>query len=153
MNARRDYAGFPVRALALLIDSVILLIITSAVISLFDNRFIEAVAGLLIQCSYYSWFVAGAWQATPGKRAVNIHVIHRSGRALTEREAVARFLAYTMPTLPAYSSMDPQAMNVMVMWLLLIWFLPAFMTRERTAIHDILCDTRVVTGSVNKGSL
>lgn len=150
MKPKYEYAGFSIRALALLIDSVILLLVTSLAISLFDNPFLESVVGLLVSGSYYSWFIGGPWQATPGKRAVNIHVIHLSGRALTEREAVARFLAYSMPTLPVYSSLDHQAMNVLMMWMMLIWFVPVLFTRERTGVHDLLCDTRVIHGTIQK---
>ena len=147
MSKPLPYAGFALRALALFIDSVILLISSAAILSLFDNRFIEAVVGLIISGSYYTYCTAGPWQATPGKRIVNIYVVHKSGRALTQREALARFLAYTMPTLPIYSSIDNQPAQVLMMWLMLIWFVPAMITQQRTAIHDILCDTRVLTGS------
>lgn len=150
MNRKPDitYAGFPIRLLAVLIDALILFPIADLLMMMIDGLFFQALMNMVIAASYYMLFLSGSWQATPGKRIVGIYVIHHSGRALNQREALQRYLGYIIPTLPLYSSLKIEEMNMITMWLALVWFAPIFMTKQRTPMHDILCNTRVIVGRI-----
>ena len=142
----RLYADFSIRLLAIIIDTFVFLPVSYIVGALIPGLFYQALVSLIITGTIYTLFLSGPWQATPGKRLVGIYVMHQSGRALTNKEALERFLAYIMPSLPLYSSVQGGIMNVAMIWLLLIWFLPVITTRQRTGVHDLLCNTRVVLG-------
>src|SRR5579875_1461404 len=76
---------------------------------------------------YESWFV---WRrgATPGKLAVGVRVVRANGEALSVKRSVGRSFAYLLTgTLP-----------------LAIGFLMAGLDEEKRALHDRICDTRVV---------
>ncbi len=142
------YAGFPIRLLAVMIDTLILFPIVDLLTMVIDGLFFQALMNMVIAATYYMLFLSGPWQATPGKRIVGVFVMHQSGRPLNQREALQRYIGYIIPTLPLYSSLKIETMNMVAMWLLLIWFVPMLMTKQRTAMHDILCNTRVIVGRI-----
>lgn len=149
-RATQEYAAFPIRLLAVLIDTLLLLfvsiILTSIIQPFTDALFFHVLLNLIVTASLYSAFLSSGWQATPGKRIMKIYVMKKDGRPLSRRDALERYLAYIMPSLPLYSSMDINAANVLVCWLGLFWYLPALLTKQKTALHDMLCNTRVVQG-------
>lgn len=83
----------------------------------------------LISFIYFVVPVASAWQATPGKRILGIHIVRKSGRKLGVGMAFGRFLAYYPSFLSFY-----------------IGFLMPLWTKEKRALHDMICGTRVVRG-------
>lgn len=91
------------------------------------------IAPLVILSAIYNiGFVCGPWQATPGKRYCNIHVINADGSKLTLVQSILRHVA-TGPSI-------------------LLSGLPyatIFFSREKCAPHDMLCKTRVVLGKVD----
>ena len=91
----------------------------------------DLVIALLVSAIYNIYFLAGSWQATPGKRFCGIHVIHASGRPLTLQESALRHAAsgISMGILGGFGYLS-------------MWF-----TKERLALHDMLCSTRVVMGT------
>lgn len=150
MSVRQPtYAGRPERLLANLLDTIILLIPSAFVVGILKGSDISVVGVFACNLAYYTYFTAGAWQATPGKRLLGIYVARTDHRALTSRDALERYLAFVMPVLPLYVSFLPQ--NILfsiVFWLSLFWFTPILFTPERIGYHDRLCKTRVLAGKV-----
>jgi uncharacterized RDD family membrane protein YckC len=98
------YAGRLERLFANLIDSIFLVLIGSVVTLSLQEEGLIVLITFLISLGYYTHFTSSSWQATPGKRLLNIYVIRTDNRALTQRDAVERFLAYSIPGLPLYAS-------------------------------------------------
>lgn len=144
------YGGFWIRALARLIDSAILWVAFMALILLWEASmrrvlFNPAAASsyemiafwsgfaliylLAISASlaYEAWFLARR-SATPGKLALGLRVFRSDGERLTLGRSVGRSFGYLL------SSLLP----------LCIGFLMAAIDEEKRALHDRLCDTRVV---------
>lgn len=144
------YAGRGERLFAYLIDTLILLIPGTLIVALFPGNGLAILASFLYTLTYYVYFTASSWQATPGKRLLGVYVIRVDGRRLGNREALERFLAYCLPSLPLYTSFIPgDAVPMLVIWLSLFWFAPILFTDERIGYHDRLCKTRVVVGKAD----
>lgn len=140
-------AGRAERLFAHLIDSVLLLVPAAFFSLLLRGNESAILASFLASAAYYTYCTASAWQATCGKRLMGIYVIRADGRGLSEREALTRFLAVILPSLPFYSSLIPKDLApVLVFWLSIFWFAPILFTEARTGYHDRLCTTRVVRG-------
>lgn len=156
MTPTPKIAGWHERLFANIIDTLCLLLPASLVVGLLsqpgeDGMPVPAPASLLLvfllNAAYYTISTSSNWQATPGKRLMNIHVVRADGRLLTQRDAFERFLAYVLPSLPIYTSFIPHDMqSAMVFGLSIAWFLPILTRPDRKAIHDTLCHTRVVSG-------
>ena len=141
------YAGFWIRAVALVIDSIIvqlvsyglgyLIISAMAQIALASDRpmelslvdVVEIGATIAWVVAYYVGFQSGAWQATPGKRIVGIHVVRTDGRRIGPLFAIARILAQV-----------PSGLLFGIGYMMAGW------TDQKKALHDIICGTRVVYG-------
>ncbi len=144
-----NYANRPERFFAYLIDTIILLAPGSLIVALLNEARIAVIGVFLVSLGYYTYFTASRWQATPGKRMLNLYVARTDHRPLSLRDAVERFLAFILPSLPIYSSLFQQQQAMMlVFWLTLFWFAPILLTPERIGLHDRLCRTRVLTGKV-----
>jgi uncharacterized RDD family membrane protein YckC len=156
MTKTITYAGRLERLFANLIDTLILFVPASIVALMLsspgaDGEPVVAPASLLIifliNLGYYTFFTSGAWQATPGKRMLNMHVIRVDRQPITQRDALERFLAYVLPSLPMYASFLPSSVAPMlVIWLSIFWFAPILSHPQRAGFHDKLCRTRVVSG-------
>lgn len=178
------YGGFWLRGNALFLDSVVLLPVWIAM-QFIDNPMICQLFGFAAPGVYYMWFVASPWQATPGKRWLGIYIIRADGEKMTAFDALKRYTAYFIPTLPlmAIPFVAPQVpltgvtlmtladqnallhvvqqaaeySRVAVPLLLVslamsgVWFLPAAFSKEKKALHDRLCSTRVVYGKPEEG--
>ncbi len=96
-----------------------------------DHRTVLNIVGTVIALTYYAYFTAGPWQATPGKRICGIYVIRTNGKRIDAPFAIFRDLAYVISSLPLF-----------------IGFLMALWTDEHKALHDIVCGTRVVYGKL-----
>lgn len=142
------FAGRGERLLANLLDAIFVVIPTLTVaVLLKDTGGISQPINFAILAAYYTYFTAGPWQGTPGKRLMGMYVIRTDGRPLTRRDAIERFLAYTIPSLPLYASFIPEPIaQLLVVCLTLHWFAPILFTDERIGYHDRLCHTRVVAG-------
>lgn len=145
MNRSTEYAGFLPRLAAVIIDTLILLPASGLLVDTV-GPFYEALLGVIIAGAYYTLFVAGTWQATPGKRLMGVYVIRKDGQSLDPRQALCRYLGYLMPSLPIYSSLEPGTAQGLVVWLSAMWFVPIILTEQKTGLHDLLCETRVVKG-------
>jgi uncharacterized RDD family membrane protein YckC len=138
------YAGFWIRYLARIIDSlllyVVILPVTFVVVGTrafdptrqdLDTGFLLAQGMLILfnlslAAAYEIWFLAN-YSATPGKMVVGKKVIVADGSPMTYGRAVARYLA-------SYVSY----------FTLLIGYIMAAFDDEKRTLHDRICDTRVV---------
>ncbi len=114
MNTEQmQYAGFWVRMGATIIDSLLeLLIIVPLLISIYGwdyytaekANFIAGPADFLISWVFPIVAVVWFWvklQATPGKMAVSLKVVDaRTGNALSVGQAISRYCAYFVSTIP-----------------------------------------------------
>lgn len=109
----RSYAGFWVRLLATLIDTVVIVCITLPLLIAFygwaylDMAQTGLVAGkvdFLLTWVAPAVFAIAFWlykQATPGKMAVSLAVVDAStGKSLTVGQSVGRYLGYFLAAMP-----------------------------------------------------
>lgn len=87
----------------------------------------DVVVSLAVSALYNILFIASHWQATPGKRVCRLQVVMRDGSRPRFTSAAMRHLA-----------------NGLSMLLLGLGYLTMAFTREKAALHDLLCHTRVV---------
>lgn len=147
MRPTTPYAGRLERLFANLLDTVFLILPNGLLVAAIGDQGLASMVTFLVILGYYVYFTASPWQATPGKRLLGIYVVRTDGRLLTPRDALERFLAYSIPSLPLYSSfLSPGLLSVLVIGLSLFWFVPILFTEERIGYHDRLCGTRVVAG-------
>lgn len=135
-----NYGGFWMRFLAVFIDGLIL-----GVVSMFYSPFITMTGfdphepsrvfvvfgllygiGFLIRMAYETWFI-GRFGATPGKMVCHLKVVRPDGRPLTYQRALGRFFSKLIND-----------------FTLLIGYIIAAFDDEKRALHDRICDTRVV---------
>lgn len=145
LPARPAFAGFWLRAIACIIDTLIVVMIFVLAASLFPSAFdklvpptpvsltdlpqpspllIVVMAGLV--CVYYTIFEASVWQATPGKRMLRLYVADLNGKRITYGRALARSLARQLSGI------------------FFIGFVLAGFTEKKQALHDILASTLVL---------
>ena len=142
------YAGRLERFIAYIIDSSVLLVAATLLSKLGGAQSLFAIAGsIACQLAYIIIPTASHWQATPGQRLMGMYVAKLDGKLLTERDALERFLAYVMPTLPVNLSIAPLEVLAMAsMWLVIGWFSPILWREDRRGVHDVLCNTVVLSG-------
>ena len=130
----REYAGFWIRFAAKFVDGILLNIMGKVVglvvgLALGDGAAVIWISfglGLGINAAYVIYFT-GKSGATPGKMACKIEVIRADGSPMTYGRATGRFFAEFLSALT-----------------LLIGYIMAGFDEEKRALHDRICDTRVV---------
>lgn len=135
------YAGFWVRFAAKFVDGLILGVPYLVVIFFAMPTVIAgqragnpfSAATCLLQLAFYgfsavyqTWFV-GRFGATPGKMAMKIKIVRPDGGKLTYGRAFGRFFAELLSGIILY-----------------IGYIMAAFDEEKRALHDRICDTRVV---------
>ena len=142
------YAPHGARIAAYLIDIFIMLPVALIVENIFGSAQLHtAFINIAIAATYYGGFVQSEWCATPGKRIMNLVVLTPDGRRLGWRDALARYFAVLLPGLPANLSIIPLELAfIIIIWLCIAWYGLILITEQRTAIHDLLCNTRVFEG-------
>lgn len=144
------YGGFWIRFVAKFIDGIILWVITMIVnvvlalgilgsANVFTARAepghlapFFAYQGLSFLCGLcigigYSWFFITRYQATPGKMAMGLKLLRADGSTLSFGRIVGRHFAEWLSGM-----------------ILLIGYIMAGFDEEKRALHDRICDTRVV---------
>jgi len=152
MAVKFIYAGRIERLFANLLDTLILIVPSLLMVELLgdDQQGPLVLALFTMNFIYDVSFTSGKWQATPGKRLLNMYVIHKDGSPMRVSHAAERYLAFVMPSLPIYTSLiPPETAQILVLWLSFLWFMPILATVERTGIHDMMCHTRVITGKAD----
>lgn len=141
------YAGFPKRIAAKLIDSILMLALNGPVVVAtlwlvfsgspnFDDpvtmtrlnlayAFLQLL-GYALSLSYATYF-HGKYGATLGKMVMGIRVVGSDGGPISYKRALGRGLAEILSALTLY-----------------IGYFMALFGKERAALHDFICDTRVI---------
>lgn len=134
VTGERVYAGFWIRFGAKFLDGIILNIINqllAVVIKLGVKdvqtaTYISAGIGLVLNAAFVIYFT-GKYGATPGKMACKIEIIRADGSPMTYGRATGRYFAEILSSLT-----------------LGIGYLMVAFDDEKRALHDRICDTRVV---------
>ncbi len=145
------YAGFWIRFAAKFIDGILLWVVnmaTSVLLMLmilgsgnvlapkadpnnlgafFLYQGVTMLVNMLIALGY-SWFMLARYQATLGKLALGLKVVRADGAKLTSGRIVGRHFAEWISTLT----------------LLIGYIMAGFDEPEKRALHDRICDTRVI---------
>jgi uncharacterized RDD family membrane protein YckC len=133
-------AGFWVRLVALIIDSVVVSLVGTVVFLAFGGNYWEGVvvaetsdgmseitvnAWAYVATFIYSVFFLAIWGTTPGKRILNIYVLDAQGR---KRLGLIRAIARTLATFLSGI-------------ILLIGYLMVAFRRDKRALHDLIAGT------------
>ena len=143
---RPAFAGFWLRAVAYLIDTVLISLVFGLIASFYPATFIKypdaastsltslpqltPIAFAITMTAnwlYYTFFEASNWQATPGKRALRLYVADLNGQRLTFARAAGRNAAKLISSLT-----------------FLVGYLVAGVTEKKQALHDILAGCLVL---------
>ncbi len=132
-NKRLEYAGFWIRFVAYLIDSILLFCINTVFeyaffeeSSFFDSNVGVQIISLIIGVLYFGFMESSERQATLGKMAVGIQVGDENGNRLSFANALGRYFAKI-----------PSAL------ILLIGFMMAGWDERKQALHDKIAGTFV----------
>ena len=145
----RRYAGFWIRFVARIIDGIILGVVgfiinlpiqmalglgaarmgdpTAAIPMMLGTIGISLAINIVLNAAYEIYFLSSR-SATIGKLALGLKVIRADGGSLSTGQATGRFFAYL---LDAYFTLT-------------IGFIIAGFDTEKRALHDRICDTRVI---------
>ena len=115
-------AAFWQRALALLVDSVLLVALGAVAMMV-----LPVMGGVISSWLYFAGFESSGWQATPGKRLMKLRVVDVNGVPLRFGRASLRYVCRFLSALP-----------------LGLGYLLAAFNLHRQALHDMLASTRVV---------
>jgi uncharacterized RDD family membrane protein YckC len=143
---RPAFAGFWLRAVAYLIDTVFISLVFGLIASFYPSTFIKFPGAASISLTslpqltpiafaititatwfYYTMFEASIWQATPGKRVMRLYVADLNGQRVTFARAAARNFAKMISSLT-----------------FLVGYLVAGFTEKKQALHDILASCLVL---------
>ena len=150
-RAAFQYGGFWIRFLAVIIDSIILMVAGSILQFAFLGKFLQrltpptpgtppqefvaAMLGVMGASMAINFLVDGAYQtlfigligATPGKLALGLKVVRPDGSPVGLGRAAGRFLG-----------------KLLSYMILAIGYIIAAFDSEKRALHDMICDTRVI---------
>jgi len=137
------YGGFWIRFAAKFIDGIIMGVV-NMIISLVSIFLVVGAASsghapvgfaiqmaiwaveMAVNCAYYVFFL-GKFGATPGKMACKLRVVRSDGSKITYGKALGRFFGDMLSSLT-----------------LCIGYLMVVFDDEKRALHDLICDTRVI---------
>lgn len=131
------YAGFWIRFLAKFVDGILLQLVgllinflTSLVFSPANDPtpflIVNWICSMLLSAGYSTYFV-GSFGATPGKMACRLRVVRPDGAKVTYPRALGRHFAEILSSLT-----------------LGVGYIMAAFDEEKRALHDRVCDTRVI---------
>ena len=135
-----QYGGFWIRFAAKMLDGIILFVINMMVYlvvtiasatagspaAAIAGAILNSVIQIAIACAYETWFV-GKYGATPGKMACGLRVVMPDGGPVSYARAVGRYFAQWLD------------------WFTLtIGFIIAAFDDQKRALHDRICETRVI---------
>ena len=89
-------------------------------------QIVSNLAGVLLGVGY-AWFFISRYSATPGKMALGLKLVRADGSPLSTGRIIGRYFAEWLSGL-----------------ILLIGYIMAAWDPERRALHDRICDTRVI---------
>lgn len=143
-------AGFWMRFLAWVIDGIIMLVLTWIIAVLIgDEAYFEAmqvtmaeqlmttsetVANIFYNIIFIIGFTASQLKGSPGKLICRIQVVNPDMSKISIWKSIGRFFAYILSAIP-----------------FLIGFMIAGWNKEKKALHDMICNTRVVYRDKRRG--
>ena len=141
----RNYAGFWIRVLAYLIDTIILMIVFAPLAFLFGENLFDMspdaqiysvfdLISFIVGISYFVGFETSNMQGTPGKRALGLIVVDHDGATLTVGRAIGRYFAKILSAL-----------------ILLIGYIMVAFTERKQGLHDMICSTLVLKADPGQG--
>ncbi len=140
-----NYAGFWIRVLAYIIDTIILALAGSVLGAIYvfsvlgldnDPSYLSGGADLLnlfsiiISVAYFAGMESSTWQATLGKKALGLVVTDVSGNRISLMRGVGRYFAKILSAI-----------------ILLIGFIMVAFTARKQGLHDIIAGTLVLKGT------
>ena len=87
---------------------------------------LSALFGMVLGCTYETFFIV-KFAATPGKMAVGVQVLRPDGSKLQVGRAAGRYFA--------------KMLSAMILY---IGYIMAGFDSQKRALHDMICDTRVI---------
>lgn len=123
-----SYAGFGVRFVAALIDTVILFTV-GFVMGLVLGKTAQSISWI-VGVIYYLYFWVNQNGATPGKKAMGIRVVRVDGQLLTYGTAFLRYIGYIVSGI---------TLGIGYLWI--IW------DPKKQGFHDKIANTYVVKSS------
>ena len=87
---------------------------------------VMSVAGMVLYCSYETFFLV-KYGATPGKMAMGLKVVRPDGSGIQVGRAIGRYFSKVLSGMILY-----------------IGFIMVGFDSEKRALHDMICDTRVI---------
>jgi uncharacterized RDD family membrane protein YckC len=120
------YGGFWIRAAALFIDGLVLIIPIAIVRNVFGSP-LGTVAVLVGEWLYFAILESSSWQATLGKKTLGLAVVNADGTRLTFGRACVRYVAKIVSGIT-----------------LCIGYMMAGWTSQKRALHDMIAETLVV---------
>lgn len=135
----RKYGGFWIRVLAKILDtlfiqigSLIIGFIVGFIVPLVapGNAAAVSIAAMALSLIIWLWYITytvAKYGATPGKMIIGYKIVRTDGSKLTYLRAFARIWAEMLSAIILY-----------------IGYMMAGWDKEKRALHDIICDTRVV---------
>ena len=132
------YAGFWVRLVAVVVDSLLVTVPAYAVAAVgWASAYNDAIgAGIvfifycLLVWLYFTLFESGGWQATPGKRLLGLRVTDLSGDRISFGRASGRYFSKILSFLVFF-----------------IGFIMAGLTDKKQGLHDKFAGTLVLRGN------
>ncbi len=130
------YAGFWIRLGAKIIDGIIVSVIGFAVgfvgalitSHVVVNAILQNTFSFAFSVAYTTYFL-GKYRATPGKMACGLKVVRPDGEQISYARACGRSFAEFLSSI-----------------ILCIGYIIAAFDEEKRALHDRICDTRVIKG-------
>ena len=144
------YAGFWVRVVAFIVDTIIILplawifyliqiaifganIASETYSALLIEYFLFLIISIAVYCIYFAAFESSKWQATPGKRLLSLKVTDLYGGRVSFLRACGRYLAKTISGL-----------------FFGIGYIMIGVTEKKQGFHDILAGTLVLHGRTDE---
>lgn len=140
LPARPAFAGFWLRAVAYLMDTVLISAVFGLIASFYPSTFMKFPEAapvsltslpqltpfafaltITVNWLYFTFFESSAWQATPGKRVMRLYVADLNGQRVTFGRAAARNITKLISSLT-----------------FLVGYVVAGFTERKQALHDIL---------------
>ena len=118
-----NYAGFWIRFVAMLIDTIIVMI--PSMVLIFAE--LPSLIGLVLGLAYWIYFPSSEYMATPGKMAVGLIITDEHGNRIGAGTAAVRYIGYII------------SMITVGIGFIIIGF-----TEKRMGLHDMIARTRVV---------
>lgn len=140
-----NYAGFWIRVLAYIIDTIILTLVGGVIGAMFGFsvlglgsdlsdptgvNLLMNIFSIIIGVAYFAGMESSNWQATLGKKALGLVVTDVSGNRISLLRGVGRYFAKFISAI-----------------IMLIGFIMVAFTERKQGLHDILAGTLVLKGT------